>query len=171
MAAKMAQQGRTPATKPDDRSSIPRNHMDVETNSHKHVWRTISSLCSNPFHLLLTVQAGTMGLSSLLEVLGVFLVFVLFLFGWFLVFETGTLYTLALQELSMETRLASKSPALAFWVLELKAWATTSGRIRFYNIWNKTIHNESIPKLVIGTSMLIHCKWGKRVSLPGFPLA
>jgi hypothetical protein len=55
-----------------------------------------------------------MGLSSLLEVLGVFLVFVLFLFGWFLVFETGTLYTLALQELSMETRLASKSPALAF---------------------------------------------------------
>ena len=30
MAAKMAQQGSAPPTKPDDRSSIPRNHMEGE---------------------------------------------------------------------------------------------------------------------------------------------
>ena len=71
-----------------------------------------AALCVEPVHLLLQCSREHGPLINSSGDRGVFS-FVLFLFGWVLVFETGTLYTLALLELSMETRLASNSPASA----------------------------------------------------------
>ena len=58
MAAKMAQQARAPVTKPDDRSSIPKNHMEVKTTPTNTHEEHSAALCSNPFHLFLTCKQG-----------------------------------------------------------------------------------------------------------------
>ena len=107
MAAKMAQQGRAPATKPDDRSSIPRNHTEGEKQLPQTRMKNIQQPCAQSQFTFYYSATGNMCLSSILVRLGVFWVFVLFLFGWFfvfvlflvgwfLVFETGTLWLLEL---------------------------------------------------------------------------
>ena len=46
MAAKMAQQGRERTTKPDDRSSIPRNHMEGEKQLPQTCMKNIQQPCA-----------------------------------------------------------------------------------------------------------------------------
>lgn len=108
MAAKMAQQGSAPPTKPDDRSSIPRNHTEVENQLPQTHMKNIQQPRAQSQFTFYYSAAGSMGLSSILVGMGVFLFLVCFCF---LFFETGTLYTLALLKLSLETRQDSNLPA------------------------------------------------------------
>jgi hypothetical protein len=85
IAVKMAQQGRTPATKPDDRSSIPRNHMEGENQFQQTRMKNNQQPVFKPISPFTNSAAGSMGLSSHLVGLDYYY--------YFLAFETGTLYT------------------------------------------------------------------------------
>ena len=87
MAAKMAQQGSTPATKPDDRSSIPRNHTEGEKQLPQTRMKNIQQPRAQSQFTFYYSAAGSMGLSSILLGLWLFFVslfcFVLFVFFFF----------------------------------------------------------------------------------------
>ena len=72
IAVKMAQQGRTPATKPDDRSSIPRNHMEGEKQLPQTHMKNIQQPVFKPISPFTNSAAESMCLSSILMGLGVF---------------------------------------------------------------------------------------------------
>jgi len=81
MAAKMAQQGSAPPTKPDDRSSIPRNHTEVENQLPQTHMKNIQQPRAQSQFTFYYSAAGSMGLSSILVGIGVFLF--LFVSVWF----------------------------------------------------------------------------------------
>ena len=76
--AKMGQQGRPPATKPDDRSSIPRNHTEVENQLPQTHMKNIQQPRAQSQFTFYYSAAGSMGLSSILVGMGVFLLLVCF---------------------------------------------------------------------------------------------